>query len=46
MIYHTALSDKKRSGGTVNLIVPRAIGECMIHSIPVDQMLSFIEAGL
>ena len=45
-LYHTALSDKKRSGGTVNLIVPRAIGECMIHSIPVDQMLSFIEAGL
>ena len=45
-LYRSALSDKKRSGGTVNLIVPRRIGVCDIHPIPVDQMQSFIEAGL
>lgn len=45
-LYSTALSDKKRSGGTVNLIVPEVIGNCQIYTIPVAQMLSFIEAGL
>ena len=45
-LYHTALSDKKRSGGSVNLIVPKTIGDCLIHTISLDQMLSFIEAGL
>lgn len=41
-----ALSDKKRSGDTVNLIVPTAIGSCIIHKIPVLQLESFIEAGI
>ena len=45
-LYRSALSDKKRSGGTVNLIVPKAIGNCMIHPIAVENMKSFIEAGL
>lgn len=45
-LYRTALSDKKRTGGSVNLIVPRTIGKCDIYPIPVNQMLSFIEAGL
>lgn len=41
-----ALSDKKRFGGTVNLIVPERIGFCRIHPVPVAQLKSFIEAGL
>ena len=45
-LYHCALSDKKRSGGTVNLIIPRRIGDCAIVPTPVDQIQSFIEAGL
>ncbi len=45
-IYTCALSDKKRSGGTVNLIVPRSIGCCEILSTPVEQMKEFIEAGM
>lgn len=44
-LYNSALSDKKRSGGTVNLIIPRAIGHCEIYPTPVSQMLSFIELG-
>lgn len=45
-LYTSALSDKKRSGGTVNLIVPRAIGDCIIRPTPVEEIQSFIEAGL
>ena len=41
-----ALSDKKRSGGTVNLIIPRAIGSCEIVPTPVEEIRSFIEEGL
>jgi len=41
-----ALSDKKRSGATVNLIIPREIGCCEIVKYPVEQLCSFIEAGL
>ena len=43
--YH-ALSDKKRSGSTLNLIVPTAIGSCIIHPIAVSDLQFFIEAGL
>lgn len=41
-----ALSDKKRTGGTVNLIIPRSIGCCEIVPSPVDHLKSFIEEGL
>ena len=45
-LYQSALSDKKRSGGTVNLIVPQRIGCCIIRPTPVTEVKSFIEAGL
>lgn len=45
-LYEAALSDKKRSGGTVNLIVPRAIGSCQIRPTPVEELEAFIAAGL
>ena len=45
-IYKWALSDKKRSGATVNLIVPKAIGDCRIMPTATDELKSFIEAGL
>ncbi len=45
-LYTSALSDKKRSGGTVNLIIPAAIGDCRISPTPVNELKSFIEAGL
>ena len=45
-IYSYTLSDKKRSGGTVNLIIPRAIGDCAIIPTKVEALQSFIEAGL
>lgn len=45
-LYAYTLSDKKRSGGTVNLIIPRSIGDCEIVPTPVDALKSFIQAGL
>ena len=40
------LSDKKRSGSYVNLILPERIGRCRIQTTPVEQLLSFLKAGL
>lgn len=45
-LYHCALSDKKRSFGTVNLVVPEKIGQCHLLPTPVEELKSFIEAGL
>ena len=45
-LFTSALSDKKRTGGNVNLIVPRQIGCCDIFSTPVSELESFIKAGL
>lgn len=43
---HYALSDKKRSGGTIHLIVPRSIGQCDILPTPVSHLEKLIQAGL
>ena len=43
--FHAVL-DKKRSGGTVKLIVPKAIGDCVILPMPIENLKSFIEEGL
>lgn len=45
-LYQAALSDKKRSGGLVNLIIPERIGFCRIEPTPVEKIQAFIEAGL
>ena len=45
-LYECALSDKKRSGGTVNLIIPLSVGDCEIRPTPTGEILSFIQAGL
>ena len=40
------LSDKKRLGSTVTLIIPHLIGHCSLMPIHVDQLERFIQAGL
>lgn len=45
-IYAYTLSDKKRAGDTLNLIIPDAIGQCSIVPTPVETLKSFIKAGL
>ncbi len=40
------LSDKKRSGSTVSLIIPCSVGNCDIFPFPVENLLPLIKAGL
>ena len=46
LLFESALSDKKRSGKTVNLIIPHKIGNCAIMPTPIHRVHSIIEAGL
>jgi len=45
-LYTYTLKDKKRTGNTVKLIIPREIGNCAIVPKPVSELKSFIQAGL
>ena len=45
-LYQYALSDKKRAGNQVNLIIPTEIGNCIIKPTQIESVQSFIEAGL
>ncbi len=45
-IYRYTLSDKKRAGESIHLIIPHSIGSCSIVSTKVSDLLSFIKAGL
>ena len=40
------LSDKKRAGGTIDMILPRKTGECGIFPTPVDALDGLLRAGL
>lgn len=40
-----ALSDKKRSGGLLTIVVPEKIGQCTLKTIPVADLLTVIKAG-
>lgn len=41
-----ALSDKKRAGDCLTLVVPQAIGTCVLKKIPVGTLAELIKAGL
>lgn len=41
-----AVSDKKRAGTSVRMILPERIGFCRIETVPVSDIQAFIEAGL
>ena len=45
-IYSAMLSDKKRTGGSITLVVPSTPGNCVLHRVPVEEALGFIQAGL
>lgn len=41
-----ALSDKKRTGDFITLVVPEEIGRCVLKKIKTDELGEFIEKGL
>lgn len=45
-IYKHALSDKKRSANTLNLVIPHAIANCAVHNVPISEVRAYLEAGL
>ena len=45
-LFEPMLSDKKRSGDTVNVIVPKKIGECEILPMKIDELKEFMALGL
>jgi 3-dehydroquinate synthase len=45
-IAQAALSEKKRKGGSIDLVVPVSIGRCEIRSFPVGELKAFIASGL
>ena len=40
------LADKKRSGSTVDMIVPEEVGRCVIRKTDVNELESFVASGL
>ncbi len=45
-LIHTALSDKKRQGGKIAVIVPREIGRSETLELGVDELLPFLRSGM
>lgn len=44
-LLETLLSDKKRAGDTLTLVLPEQIGRCVLRPVPVSEVLDFIRAG-
>ena len=40
------LSDKKAEGSRINLILPKNIGECIIHPIPTSELGKWLEESV
>ena len=43
-LYDVTLSDKKRRGGKLTLVLPRATGDCELVTMPVEEILSHLKA--
>ena len=41
-----ALVDKKRAGERITLVIPRAIGDCVLREVPVDTLADIFERGM
>ena len=41
-----ALSDKKRRGSNITLVIPAEIGKCFLEEVHISQLTDFIENGL
>lgn len=45
-LYSVALSDKKRSGDFITLVLPKHKGECILNTITVAKLLEYIKKGI
>ena len=44
-LYEAATRDKKREGGHIDVVLPTAIGSCMLKRIPVGELRAFLAGG-
>lgn len=42
-IYDALLSDKKRRGGKISVILPRATGDCILYDMPVEELKGLLQ---
>ena len=42
-IYDALLSDKKRRGGNISVVLPRAVGDCVLHTLPVEELKGLLQ---
>ncbi len=45
-LYAVALSDKKRAGGSITLVVPHGIADSRLVTVPVDALEDYIRIGM
>ena len=45
-IYETALSDKKRKGNEISLVLPKKIGECFLYKTEIANVRELLKRGL
>lgn len=45
-LYKVALSDKKRSGSFITVVLPKMKGECILNTITVEKLLEYIKKGI
>ena len=45
-LFAVALSDKKRTGDYITLVVPEKIGKCVLKKIPASELAGCIEKGI
>ena len=45
-LYNSALSDKKRRGREINLIIPTKIGKCEITKVSIEELKNILNLGV
>ena len=46
MLAQAALSDKKRTGKQITLVIPEEIGRCVLYPLPVSEIAELIREGV
>jgi len=45
LLYETTTRDKKRAGQKIDIVIPKAIGECVLLRIDVEELRDYLEEG-
>ena len=42
-IYNALLTDKKRRGGTISVVLPHSVGDCTLVTLPVEELKDLLQ---